>query len=115
MKLAGCLNGTKTSYMLKDQGKLVFSCHDHFNMLQDLKTDTSNTSHVSVAYALLPQYTVPCGNIENAVHTCILETIQNPTTLNKLLLLEAFVFRYLSVFQVLFRIPPFICPEFVLM
>ncbi len=41
MKLAGCLNGTKTSYMLKDQGKFVFLCHDHFNMLQDLKTDTS--------------------------------------------------------------------------
>ncbi len=28
MKLAGCFNGTKTSYMPKDQGKFDFSCHD---------------------------------------------------------------------------------------
>ncbi len=31
MKLAGCFNGTKTSYVPKDQGKFEFSCHDFFN------------------------------------------------------------------------------------
>ncbi len=30
MTLAGCFNGTKTSYMSKDQGKFDFSCHDPF-------------------------------------------------------------------------------------
>ncbi len=27
MKLAECFNGTKTSYMPRDQGKFDFSCH----------------------------------------------------------------------------------------
>ncbi len=31
MKLAGCFNDTKTSYMPIDQGKFDFSCHDPFN------------------------------------------------------------------------------------
>jgi len=30
MKLAGCFNGTKTSYMSKNQGKFDFSYHDPF-------------------------------------------------------------------------------------
>ncbi len=30
MKLAGCFNGTKTSYMPKDQGIFYLSCHDPF-------------------------------------------------------------------------------------
>ncbi len=30
MKFPGCFNGTKTSYMPKDQGKFDFSCHDPF-------------------------------------------------------------------------------------
>jgi len=34
MKLAGCFNGTKTSYMSKDQGKFDFSCHDPFKILK---------------------------------------------------------------------------------
>ncbi len=28
MKHAGCFNGTKNTYMPKDQGKFDFSCHD---------------------------------------------------------------------------------------
>ncbi len=32
MKLAGCFNGTKTSNMPKDQGKLDFLCHDPFKV-----------------------------------------------------------------------------------
>ena len=31
MKLAGRFNGTKTSYIPKDQGKFGFSFHDPFN------------------------------------------------------------------------------------
>uniref|UniRef100_A0A672MFU1 Noelin-2-like n=1 Tax=Sinocyclocheilus grahami TaxID=75366 RepID=A0A672MFU1_SINGR len=34
MKLAECLNGTKTSSVSKDQGKFGFSCHDPFKCLQ---------------------------------------------------------------------------------
>ena len=34
MKLAGRFNGTKTSYIPKDQGKFGFSFHDPFNMLE---------------------------------------------------------------------------------
>jgi len=33
MKLAGCFNGTKTSYMSKDQGKFDFSYHDPFHTI----------------------------------------------------------------------------------
>lgn len=29
LKLKGCFNGTKTSFMSKDQGKFDFSWHDH--------------------------------------------------------------------------------------
>ncbi len=60
MKLSGCFNGTKTSYMLKDQAEFVFSSHDHFNMLQDLKTDTSECQHciciIAPIYCPLWQY-----------------------------------------------------------
>ncbi len=31
MELGRCFNDTKTSYILKDQGKFDFSCHDPFN------------------------------------------------------------------------------------
>jgi len=30
MKLAGCFNGTETSYMSIDQNKFDFSCHEPF-------------------------------------------------------------------------------------
>ncbi len=33
MKLTGCLNCTKTSYMPKDQGKFDCSCHDPFTTI----------------------------------------------------------------------------------
>ena len=38
MKLAGRFNGTKTSYIPKDQGKFGFSFHDPF------KTQISHTN-----------------------------------------------------------------------
>ncbi len=37
MKLAGCCNGTDTSYMPKDQGKFDFSCHDPLMLIFDKK------------------------------------------------------------------------------
>ena len=33
MNLAGCLNGTKTSYVSKAHGKLDFSCHNPFSKM----------------------------------------------------------------------------------
>ena len=36
MKLAGRFNGTKTSYIPKDQGKFGFSFHDPFNNMNNM-------------------------------------------------------------------------------
>ncbi len=54
MKLAGCFNGTKTSYMPKDQGKFDFSCHDPFKIkhLSHIRTPVECTKHAYSMFTL---------------------------------------------------------------